>query len=250
MPAPSQDEFERRFQDASYPVIFTDLIPRWRAWGRWSLPYFRTAWGGHRIQTVLTRGRYARHEIPDGYVYREMRMSEALDLLEGGGDDGAYVIVPLERYLDGLLGDVEVPAYCRGRPGFRAKLWVSAADIGVPLHRDFYENLLCQVVGIKQVVLYPPEDWHHLYAFQRRSPSPGWSPVDGEAPDVQRFPRSADARRIVITLRAGEVLFLPSRWFHQIRSLEHSVTVNFWWATGVYARILRMAHLVGLTQSV
>lgn len=250
VPAPSEDEFEQKYLRASRPVIFTDLVSSWKARERWSLDYFRTAWGEHQILSVLTRGRYAQHGVPNGYVYREMLMAEALDLLEGGQDEGAYLIVPLQRYLPGLLDDLDVPVYCNGRPGFRPHLWVSAPDIGVPLHRDFYENLLCQVTGVKQIVLYPPGEWHRLYAFQRRSPSPGFSPVNGEAPDATRFPRCADARRVVVTLRAGEMLFLPSRWWHQVRSLAYSTTVNFWWATGVYEKILRIAHRIGLTQSV
>jgi lysine-specific demethylase 8 len=248
--APSERIFERDYVEASRPVIFTDLVARWKATRCWSPDYFRSVWGEHRIMTVLTRGRYAQHFIPDGFVHREMLMRQALDLMQGGTNEGAYVITPLERYLPGLHDDLEIPEYCKGRPGFRSHLWMNAPDIGVPLHRDFYENLISQVVGSKQFVLYPPDDWHRLYAFQREAPSPGWSPVDGEAPDPQRFPRCAEARRIVLTLHAGETLFLPSRWWHQVRSLEHSMNVNFWWATGVYEKILRVAHWLGLSQSV
>jgi lysine-specific demethylase 8 len=251
VPAPSPAEFEERYRRASQPAIFTDVVPRWKAWGRWSRDYFRVTWGQHQVLVVPTRGRYVQHDAREGHLrFREMPMAEALERLDDGGENGVYLIVPLDQYLPGLLGEVEVPAYCKDRPGFRGRLWMNAPDIGVPLHRDFSENLIGQLDGVKQFVLYPPEEAHRLYAFPRRSPVPTFCQVDGEAPDPVRFPRCADARRAVVTLRAGEMLFLPSRWWHQVRSVEPSLSINFWWAAGVYERIIRVARRLGLTASV
>lgn len=250
VPAPSQAEFEREFLRASRPAIFTDVVPGWRAWGLWSRDYFRRVWGDHKVPVMPTRGRYAQYDGQKGYLLREMPMAEALDRLDQGGEEGVYPIAPLDRYLHGLLDELDIPVYCKGRAGFRSRLWISAPDIGVPLHRDFSENLIGQLVGIKQLVVYPPEEWHHIYAFQRRSPVPTFCGIDGEAPDLVRFPRSAHARRVVITLRAGEMLFLPSRWWHQVRSVEPSINVNFWWAAGVYEKMIRLARTVGLAASV
>lgn len=36
------------------------------------------------------------------------------------------------------------------------------------LHYDDYENLLCQVRGTKELVLFPPEDLENLYYVGRR----------------------------------------------------------------------------------
>ena len=250
VPAPSQAEFERQYLHASQPAIFNDVVPRWRAWERWSRDYFRQVWGKHRAQVMITSGRNVQYDPNRSYAFREMPMDEALDRLERGSEDGAYLMVPLERYLPGLLDDVEVPSYCDARPGFRTRLWINAADIGTPLHRDFSENLIAQVRGTKRLILYPPEAAHSLYAFQRRSLVPGFSPVNAEVPDPVRFPRSVDARRVVVTLHAGEMLFLPSRWWHQVRSIEPSLNINFWWAAGVYEKIIRVAERLGLKASV
>lgn len=41
-------------------------------------------------------------------------------------------------------------------------------------------------------------------------------------------------------LRPGDVLYLPAGWWHHVRTLEMSITLNFWWWTwrgvGVAAR--------------
>jgi hypothetical protein len=251
VPAPSEAEFEREYVHGSRPVIITDVVQTWKAWGRWSSAHFRDTWGTQQVVATPTRDRYAQLNADKGFLpFREMPMTEALDRLERGGDDGVYLIVPLDRYLQDLLGDVDVPVYCKGRPGLRPRLWMSSPDIGIPLHRDFSENLVGQVYGVKRFVLYPPEEFHRLYAFPRRAAMPTFCMVDAESPDTRRFPRSAEARRIVVTLRAGEMLFLPSRWWHQVRSIEPSLSVNFWWAAGVYAKMIRVAQRIGLTASV
>jgi len=51
--------------------------------------------------------------------------------------------------------------------------------------------------------------------------------VDCEAPDYQRFPLFKQATIIDLTLEAGEVLFMPVGWWHQVRTLEISTMVSF-----------------------
>ena len=59
------------------------------------------------------------------------------------------------------------------------------------------------------------------------------SPVDIEYPDLARFPRFSEARRVECELGAGDVLFMPAFWWHEVRShpdpLEmRNMAVNFW----------------------
>jgi hypothetical protein len=39
----------------------------------------------------------------------------------------------------------------------------------------------------------------------------------------------------------GELLYIPRFWWHQVRSLDFSVSVNYWWATGWIWTIVRSA---------
>jgi hypothetical protein len=54
------------------------------------------------------------------------------------------------------------------------------------------------------------------------------SGVDFVAPDLARHPAYADARPQVVTLRAGDALFLPEGWWHQVDSDGTTIAVNFW----------------------
>ena len=106
-------------------------------------------------------------------------------------------------------------------------------DSATPLHRDFPENLLAQVVGYKKLIMFPPDDDHRMYAFSSRSLLPSFSPVDAEHPDYSRYPRMRGASPLHVTLSPGEVLYLPRQWWHQVRSIDDSISVNFWWPRGI-----------------
>lgn len=54
--------------------------------------------------------------------------------------------------------------------------------------------------------------------------------VEVENPDLGRFPDFAKAPYLECVLRPGDVLFLPARHWHYVRSLELSFSVSFWWS--------------------
>src|SRR5215510_4917584 len=78
-------EFERCYRRASKPVVFNDLIPTWKAWRRWSHRYFHDVWGEHTVPVLPTRGKLGQYNPSNGYVFPEMRMTDAVDRLQQGG---------------------------------------------------------------------------------------------------------------------------------------------------------------------
>ena len=66
-------------------------------------------------------------------------------------------------------------------------------------------------------------------------------------PREARFPRYAAARPLRVTLHPGEILFVPSGWWHVVRYREPAISVNhFWlapWARSVGCRRLHLERL-------
>ncbi|MGY2735258.1 ribosomal protein L16 Arg81 hydroxylase [Sphingomonas sp. UYP23] len=53
-----------------------------------------------------------------------------------------------------------------------------------------------------------------------------------------RYPALADATQYDVILEPGEILFMPLGWWHQVKSLDFSITLtftNFRWANDAYA---------------
>jgi hypothetical protein len=93
------------------------------------------------------------------------------------------------------------------------------------------------IAGRRRFVLFPPEQVSNLYVGPLDNPPP-LSLVDPEAPDLERFPRYAEAigHAQAAWLDPGDALFMPKYWWHHVTSLgDFNAMANYWWgndATG------------------
>lgn len=137
----------------------------------------------------------------------------------------------------GLPNDVPIPSFLGGgRVGhgrvYSSMLWLGPRGCVSPLHHDPLDNLLMQVVGRKRVSLLPKlTDPSCLYVGQEHDQQNNTSAVDAEEPDLARFPmfESVLAEIRSTTLDPGDALYIPSQWWHHVRSLDLSISVNVWW---------------------
>lgn len=86
------------------------------------------------------------------------------------------------------------------------------------------DNLLVQVVGRKRVVLFSPRDATNLYLVGDKSPV-----LDIDTPNLDTYPKFACVRKYECYLEAGDVLFIPALWFHNVVALEFGIAVNIFW---------------------
>ena len=98
-----------------------------------------------------------------------------------------------------------------------------------PLHYDAAHNTYVQIRGRKRFQLFPPNVSDDLYPFPRLHPSWRQSQVDMGDVDTARFPRFAGTPYVDLVLSAGEMLYIPPRWWHFVESRETSFSVSFWW---------------------
>ena len=56
-----------------------------------------------------------------------------------------------------------------------------------------------------------------------------WIEVDPLNPDFDRFPEYQNAHPLKLRLNAGDVLYLPSLWFHHLQQSQGCIAVNFWY---------------------
>ncbi|DBA97371.1 TPA: hypothetical protein ACH3X1_015102 [Trebouxia sp. C0004] len=99
------------------------------------------------------------------------------------------------------------------------------------LHYDPYHNLLCMVQGKKSVKLMSPDVTDQLYPFSVLGESPNHSHVNFAHPDDQKHPlyKQALQSQQEFVLQAGDALFIPEGWWHQVDSQDTTIAVNFWW---------------------
>lgn len=108
----------------------------------------------------------------------------------------------------------------------QAMLWLGAGGQVSLVHNDNRDNLLCVFDGCKQVTLIDGLDGDALY--ERKELRDKVSPVDLDAPDLTRFPEFARVQPLHATAEAGDVLYIPVGWFHQVHSIGRNLAVNLW----------------------
>jgi hypothetical protein len=152
----------------------------------------------------------------------------------------------LFEQIPALLRDIDLPDYCAlsqdsdttggggEEGGVKAvNAWLGPAGTVSPLHTDPHHNLLSQAVGRKYVRLYAPSAAPALYPHPEPSKMSNSSRVDLRLPPAQLaadgFPLFAAAPFLDCVLGAGDMLYIPPKWFHYVQSLTSSFSVSFWW---------------------
>ena len=114
-----------------------------------------------------------------------------------------------------------------------ASIWIGNRTIA-SAHQDVSNNVACPMVGRRRFTLFPPDQVANLYPGPL-DPTPAGqvvSMVDFAAPDLDRFPRFAEAlaQAEVAELDPGDVLIYPALWWHHVEALDAvNVMVNYWW---------------------
>ena len=120
-----------------------------------------------------------------------------------------------------LLRDLRVPEALRCKEVrdtiYEARLWMSGGNTTSSLHFDTHDNLMLQLDGAKELLLFHPNQSHHFYSdFHNKF---GLSPISADRVDLDRFPDFAAAATYRTVLRKGDALYIPDGWWHLIKSL-------------------------------
>jgi outer membrane protein assembly factor BamB/orotate phosphoribosyltransferase len=107
------------------------------------------------------------------------------------------------------------------------KIWLGVAGTVTPLHCDFDDNLFIQLWGSKHFRMYPPHDHEHLYV-REANPALHASRFDPEVSDFETFPAAKHATQVECVVEEGDLLYVPSGWFHHVRALTLSLSANRW----------------------
>jgi hypothetical protein len=241
--APAPEEFMRRYVRTSTPVILTGAMTDWPARRLWSLDYFAQRFGSRQVTAGVTRDGVLEMDDEKGVHQVEIEFGQYLESLRRNGHADYYVLSPVDERLPELLDDVVAPEPASRAAWHTVRLWLSANDTCSPLHRDWPENLYAQVFGRKRFLMVHRNETRRVYRRPFYSGVPNFSRINAENVDYERFPLFRDVPRIEFEVNAGELLYIPRMWWHQVRSLEVSASINFWFANGGVALVAKLSQI-------
>jgi len=248
---PAVAAFERAYVVPRRPVVLRQLAGDWPARRRWSLDYLHDQFGTAAVRTFRTDDGRIAMQSPTGAVQGTMRLGEFIALLRTGSPS-CYLTSRLAELPAALRADVRPPAYCADAGWQNGNLWIGAAGTVAPLHRDLADNLHVVIEGRKRIMLVAPQLSAHVYPNPLYDPFPNGCRSNIEAPDFTAFPKLRGVQALVAELAAGDAIYIPRRWWHHVRTMEPSISVNFWWARGARSALLvaadRLKRLRGINR--
>ncbi|XP_074654974.1 bifunctional peptidase and arginyl-hydroxylase JMJD5-like [Tubulanus polymorphus] len=230
---PSLEYFRTNFMDRGEPVILTDCIDFWPAFDgdrKWCVHYLKRTCGC-RIVPVEIGSKYT----DENWSQKLMSVREFIEEFVEPGRASKIAYLAQHQLFDQipeLRRDIVVPTYCclgdSTDEDVDINAWFGPSGTVSPLHHDPKRNFLAQVVGEKFVKLFPPEQSRFLYPHDETLLN-NTSRVDVENPDFETFPLYRKTTVKEGVLRPGDMLYIPPKYWHFIKSLSVSFSVSFWW---------------------
>ncbi|EPS72890.1 hypothetical protein M569_01866, partial [Genlisea aurea] len=226
----SLERFLQEYFIPGSPVVICDSLEHWPAKERWRDMNYLKRVAGFRTVPVEVGKNYLSPE----WKQELMTFSDFLDRIQSSSSSSpgvAYLAQhPLFDQIGELKQDIVIPDYCFvGGGEIRCiNAWLGPAHTVTPLHHDPHHNILAQVVGKKYVRLYPASQqlYPHSESMLSNSSQVGLFFVDLDSVDERIW----DLEFVDCVLEEGQMLYIPPKWWHYVRSLTASFSVSFWWA--------------------
>lgn len=213
-------EFMEEYVIPSKPVILTDLMDDWPAKTKWTLEFFKSKYGSMIVPA---------REGFDGY---ELELGEYIDYItQLPVEEREFPLLYMRDWIFSddapeLLDDYKIPRHfkslLRHLPETFQKpyrwLYLGPEGTGTTLHIDIdmthaWNAVFC---GQKHWIFYSPDQKEHVYNGR----------VNAFDPDYEKYPLFAEARPLYGVHNAGEILFTPSGWWHQVRNTETTLALT------------------------
>ena len=225
----SHDEFIQRYVRGCRPLVITGIARDWPAMTRWSPDDLKRRFGHLDVEIQDGRDADPKYEENKLNHRRIAPLGAFVDrVMNGGATNDYYMTANNEALrrpeLAPLLDDIgALPDYCdRGQLAQRSSFWFGPAGTLTPLHHDTIMLFHTQIVGRKRWRLISPLDTPRLYNHNNV-----FSPIDLDRLDFNRYPLFRGVKVLDVVVEPGETMFLPLAWWHQVVSLDVSLSFSY-----------------------
>ena len=191
----------------SRPIVIAGVMDGWAA-RSWSFESLRRDYGRVTLKRIDDRDVLLGDHID--------RILASKTFTTGGGN------IP-----DALEDDVGIPFVTDLFTTGSFKLFLAATGSITPLHSDPLDGLNAHIIGAKVWLLFSPDQARYLYpkgldVFGRVR----GCAVNPYNFDANRYPEFVHARPLSVTVKPGEILLIPTGWFHAVKYVEPAVSIN------------------------
>ncbi|KAK4963491.1 hypothetical protein LTR10_001120 [Elasticomyces elasticus] len=264
---PSTLEF-LQFVAKNRPFVVRHAANSWTASEKWDADYLRQRMGNEEVKVAITPLGNADAVVQHShdslvFVVPHEIFEPFTDFLDDTQASSSRHVKYAQTQNDNLRNeyanllpdvptDIPFARLALGQSADAINLWLGDDRSVTSLHKDNYENIYVQLRGQKEFVLMPPVEMPcvneqllqtgryaptddgelkvQLDEEAERIPVATWDP---DEPEQRTTPYSHLAKPLRVTLREGDLLYLPSMWYHKVSQRigdEGFVcAVNYWY---------------------
>jgi len=250
-------QFEERYVETNTPVIINGLTDGWEAHRLWDLEYFSTAdeVANEPVCVFLTKtydgevmectmGEYVRsfdqlkeraagRKLGDVPYLRSWEVAQVKpEMLTSCAEGFAYF-----KDMFSIL-----PAGNMVKPPF-TWLFIGPTGSYTGVHADAVSSKLFSggvltvdawttvIRGRKLFRLWPAHALENLYVGKMTGRYGSREFVDMSDPDLGRFPECQKVKPVEVIVEAGQVIYIPKNWAHDVLALEDTISLTTHWLT-------------------
>ncbi|CAH1264201.1 TYW5 [Branchiostoma lanceolatum] len=203
-------------------------------------PWYRQAIAKAPAVTNWQRDEYIREKYGDLDVLIEKKIEDRMnpvrlrmplsEFLDNYHDKQWYVVSLLP---DPMRAEMQVPRslLCGNFKDsiLESNLWLSSGGTRSVLHYDADHNLHCLISGRKDFIMIPNKYTDKLDLADNKKAGSGFTHMNVDKVDLVKNPEVSEVPWTWATLQPGDCIFIPSRYFHQVRSYGRSVAATIMW---------------------
>ena len=225
----SDHELKKNYIDKGIPVVMVGKAKEWDCVKKWSPDWLLENYCDDKVSIFNA----SIQEMTDvNYSVEETILKDVLNAMKEGDTSKYSRFNRLLYDHPGLIEDFDWKWLYNRRntisSGKTFQVFIGGKGTRTTLHSASEHNLFTQVYGSKHWYLYPPENDVIFEPPVTRTPY-FHSMFDPESPNLEVFPNAKYLQAWECKLEAGDVLFNPPSWWHQVTNLDDSIGVGFRW---------------------
>lgn len=206
-------------------AVFRGIANEWEAIQKWNKEFFRVKYGSTEVSIIDNKG------LTDPSVDNKFEKTNFKEYFEDVESDQSKYL-RFSRILDHnpqLLEDLDMSwlrKFNNGKKDGGTYMFIGEAGTKTPMHNAIAHTLFIQIEGDKKWTIYEPSDRMFLDAKAERFPY-FRSDANPNHPNDLNHPLLKYAKKYEITLKKGDVLWMPSFYWHYVENLTPNIGVAY-----------------------
>lgn len=209
------------FVPGDYPVVLEGVAADWPCVQKWNYAFIQDQYGDDEAYLLF----------PDSNEYVQVTLREAIDRMQNDRSVNLRFQPLLQRHPE-LLDDLDTDFYFDHIPpkakNVNYQFFMAKDKSFTPIHTAMQNLFFLQIQGEKEWIVYHPSDTMGMKAKVEGTPY-FFSDFDPVASTHSPGQENLTGHRAI--LRTGDILYLPSFWWHYVRNLSDCISVGFRWTT-------------------